>query len=420
MSNDYSDFFDENGELFETQWEKEKRLQREKEEAKEQKKEHRKKLQEVNRRIGIDDQLAQYQEDTERKLRNRQKRNEYMNMPQWVKDLPRTPMSAPPTEGTKEMMRYKLTKKVTLTDAEANRRKVENARVKSSMELYKRISQEIPNQTTSVSIISIQPGFGSTTLTTGLSLALSESRMQKGPTISIDLGPEDNTMDNWFFKPNKSRSIGVKNIVNQVIRDNENALQSIGSTEILPAYSKGNFYLINDKGKKREEFKTNTVKKIANLYQYIVDTTPNHGVILFDCDPENMELVLTTLALTTTHIFLIPANSKADVLLIDFFNKISEVFTNQEEIDRILDNSLVVLVGRSPKMTGKEASIAMKSLAEKSAKSVGIDGDRAFVVPFDRALAKPPMKWSQVSFATKHMLRNICAVIVEDAVGNEE
>lgn len=419
MSNDYSDFFDENGELVETQWEKEQRLQREKEEAKEQKREHRKHLQEVNRRIGIDDQLAKYQEDAERRLQNRQKRDEYMNMPQWVKDLPRTPMSAPPTEGTKEMMRYKLTKKVTLTKSEENRRKVENARVKSSMDLYRRISQDIPNQTTSVSVISIQPGFGSTTLTAGLSMAMSESRMQKGPTISIDLGPENNTMDQWFFKPNSSRKVGVKNIVNQVIRDNENALQSIGSTEILPAYSKGNFYLVNDKGKKREDFQNNTVKKIANLYRYIIDTTPNHGAVLFDCDPDNAELILTALALTTTHIFLIPANSKADVLLIDFFNKISEVFTNQEEMDAILDNSMVVLVGRNPKMSGKDASMAMKSLAVKSAQAVGIDKDRAMVVPFDKAFVKPPMKWSQVSFATKHMLRCICANIVEDAIGNE-
>lgn len=419
MSNDYSDFFDENGELVETQWEREQRLQREKDEAREQKREHRKQLQEVNRRIGIDDQLAKYQEDAERKLQNRQKRDEYMNMPQWVKDLPRTPMSAPPTEGTKEMMRYKLTKKVTLTKSEENRRKVENARVKSSMDLYRRISQNIPNKTTGVSIISIQPGFGSTALTAGLSMAISESRMQKGPTISVDFGAENNTMNQWFFKPNASRKVGVKNIVNQVIRDNENALQSIGCTEILPAYSKGNFYLINDKGKKREEFQNNTVKKIANLYRYIVDTTPNHGVMLFDCDPENTELVLTTLALTTTHIFLIPANSKADVLLIDFFNKISEVFTNQEEMDTILDNSMVVLVGRTPKMSGKDASMAMKSLAVKAAQSVGIDENRAMVVPFDKAFVNPPMKWSQVSFATKHMLRGICANIVEDAIGNE-
>lgn len=419
MSNDYSDFFDENGELVETQWEREQRLQREKDEAREQKREHRKQLQEVNRRIGIDDQLAKYQEDAERKLQNRQKRDEYMNMPQWVKDLPRTPMSAPPTEGTKEMMRYKLTKKVTLTKSEENRRKVENARVKSSMDLYRRISQNIPNKTTGVSIISIQPGFGSTALTAGLSMAISESRMQKGPTISVDFGAENSTMNQWFFKPNASRKVGVKNIVNQVIRDNENALQSIGCTEILPAYSKGNFYLINDKGKKREEFQNNTVKKIANLYRYIVDTTPNHGVMLFDCDPENTELVLTTLALTTTHIFLIPANSKADVLLIDFFNKISEVFTNQEEMDTILDNSMVVLVGRTPKMSGKDASMAMKSLAVKAAQSVGIDENRAMVVPFDKAFVNPPMKWSQVSFATKHMLRGICANIVEDAIGNE-
>mgnify|MGYP002713378941 CR=1 FL=1 len=419
MSNDYSDFFDENGELVETQWEKEQRLQREQEEARERKKQHRKDLQEVNRRIGIDDQIAKYQEDTERKLENRRKREEYMNMPQWIKDLPRTPMTAPPTEGTKEMMRYKLTKKVTLTESEERKRRVENARVKSSMELYKKISQEIPHQTTSVSVISIQPGFGSTSLTAGLSLALSESRMHKGPTFSIDLGSENNDMEKWFFKPNKSHTIGVKNIVNQVTRDNENALKDIGSTEILPAYSKGNFYLINDKGKKREDFKNNTIRKVARLHQYIVDTTPNHGVILFDCDPMNMELVLTSLALTTTHIFLIPANSKADVLLIDFFNKISDVFTNQEEIDKILDNSIVVLVGRSPKMAGKEASIAMKSLVVKSAKSVGIDEDRTFVIPFDKSLTKPPIKWSQVSFVTKHMLRSICAVIVEDAVGIE-
>jgi len=419
MSNDYSNFFDENGELVETQWEKEKRIQREKEEALEKKREHRKKLQEVNRRIGIDDQVAKYQEDSERRLKNRKKRDEYMNMPQWIKDLPRTPLSAPPTEGTKEMMRYKLTKKVTLTESEENRRKVENSRVKSSMDLYKRISQEIPYQSTSVSIISIQPGFGSTSLTSGLSMAMSESRMQKGPTISIDLGSEDNDLNQWFFKPNSSRKVGVKNIVNQVIRDNGNALQSIGSTEVLPSYSKGNFYLVNDKGKKREEFQENTVKKIANLYKYIVDTTPNHGVILFDCDPSNMELIITSLALTTTHIFLIPANSKADVLLIDFFNKISEVFTNQEEIDNILDNSMVVLVGRTPKMSGKEATIAMKSLAAKSAKAVGIEEDRAMVIPFDRAFVEPPLKWGRVSFATKHMLRGICANIVEDAIGKE-
>ena len=119
------------------------------------------------------------------------------------------------------------------------------------------------------------------------------------------------------------------------------------------------------------------------------------------------------------HIFLIPANSKADVLLIDFFNKISEVFTNQEEIDNILDNSMVVLVGRTPKMSGKEATIAMKSLAAKSAKAVGIEEDRAMVIPFDRAFVEPPLKWGRVSFATKHMLRGICANIVEDAIGKE-
>ena len=70
-------------------------------------------------------------------------------------------------------------------------------------------------------------------------------------------------------------------------------------------------------------------------------------------------------------------------------------------------------------MSGKDASMAMKSLAVKAAQAVGIDEDRAMVVPFDKAFTKPPMKWSQVSFATKHMLRGICANIVEDAIGNE-
>lgn len=417
MSDDFSDFFDENGELVETQWEREQRLQREAEEAADRKRAHRQQLHEVNRRIGIDEQLAEYYETTERKMENRKKRDEYMNMPKWIKELPRTPMSDPPTEGTKEMMKYKLTKKVTLTENEANRRKSQNSRLISSMDLYRRISRQIPNETTSVSIISIQPGFGSTSLTAGLSMALSESRMHHGVTFSVDLGGKNNAFGTWFFKPNQSRRVNVKNIVNQVTREGYGALRGIGSTEIFPSYEKGNSYLVNEQGKKREEFHSNTIQKLVGLQKYVVDTTQtNKGVILYDCDPENQELVLTALALTTTHVFLIPANSRADVLFIDFFNKIREVFTSQDEIDHILDNSIIVLVGRNQKMSGKKASVAMKQLTEKVASSVGIEKDRTFVVPFDPAMTKPPMEWNRVGFATKHMLRSIAACIVDDAV----
>lgn len=137
---DISEYFDEDGNLISTSWKKEEEEKQRKKQQEEEEKRRGKLRKEIKRRAAMDNSRDKFLEEHERKQRERSIKEEWMELPQWIKKMPRTSLSEPPTEGSFNMMKYKMTGKVQLTEEEEKRRKKQLKKVKLAMDMHRKLS----------------------------------------------------------------------------------------------------------------------------------------------------------------------------------------------------------------------------------------------------------------------------------------
>ena len=118
------DFFDEDGNLIMTQRDIDNKKRQKKEAEEKKKRESDAAKRSVAREIQQDIKLQHLEEKYEKEKILEESQKVWARRPMWLRAMKNAtvPLSDPPTEGRKEMLKYKLTGKISLTDEEKRRR----------------------------------------------------------------------------------------------------------------------------------------------------------------------------------------------------------------------------------------------------------------------------------------------------------
>lgn len=412
--NEYdSRFFDEDGNFVKAQWDIDKENEEKKLERKRKRIEKQKAKKEVNRRTAIDERRAEYERAHAEEIERRRKREEMMNLPDWIKKMPATPLDAPPTEGNVSKLMYKIKGADAIPEEELKERKINLKKKKMTIENYKKIHRNLSykQKTGHIAIVPLSTEIGSSMITRALSRAFKESRGDLGSTFCIDLGKRGNDLGKWFDAPSK-KVMTVRTLINRL---HDGYISDLTPREVLPIadMEKREHCIIN---RDEKEYRINMeMEDTITLYEFMDISS---GIVLYDCDPKNLDVLVPMLSLSQTVIFLLPTSNHAGALLAGVFEDVQDFFS-PEEIEEIKDKTIVIMSGNKTSMSSSSAVSKLLTATKKSASLSGIETNRSFVIPFDRGLKKAPLQWDKLSFATKNSIREICAKSMDIVIGEE-
>lgn len=405
------DFFDEDGNLIATSWQMEEAEKEKKQAEQKAKEEDQEDLRSVNRRLAIDERVADFEKNVESSQRRRKIREEWLSLPEWIRNMPRTPMSDPPTEGRKEILKYRLTGKVSLTEEERKRRLYQMQRIKIAIQDYETIHRPFPEKApmNPVAVIPVGKSVGGTMISRGISRALSENRIDYGSTAVIDLGSTENRLPLWYEDQRNSRT-NMKFILSY-IRDTPGKLRRMSETFSMGG--DGEYYIFNHSSKERRV--NPTMRDVVDLYRYI---RPTSGVAIFDCDRGDMDSLIAATALAKTRIFVLPISKDAPELLEELLQEIHGAL-GEENYRKVLNTSVLVISGLVPTTGTPKGKKALKEIIERCSDISLIDPKRSVIIPHDASLVEPPMYWNRLKFSTAHSFRWLAGRIVSDVVGEK-
>lgn len=413
MSDDFfdDDFFDDDGNLVETSWSRKARLEAEKNKKIQNSKEYKDNLKEANRRIAIEDRISQIEKQREIDRRKRKLKEEWMTMPKWVKSLPVTPLSAPPTEGKKEKALYALTKKVTLTDEERAKRETQAKRLKMAISDYNNIHREFPQGTpmVPVTVISLKEKSGGTTLSRCLSAITHQSRGDLGEVAVLDFSGPDSSLTHLYGSLGKGNP-RKKVIMYHIVRTLSYLLETKPNLiDIFPTSDRGEFYLDNISApEKRVKI---DIKEVIDLYKLV---RPTSGICYFDCDTSNIRALITSAIISHTVIFVVPLDKKTSSNMGALLEEMKESM-KPEDYQEMLDNALIVFSASHSKMMYKENVAKIRKFVTGIKDKYGFKQD-VKIIPFDPALKNLPFNIDRVKFSTGHVLREIVSYIIDRAI----
>lgn len=412
-------FFNSDGELITTSWaEKE----REKKRSLDKRNEEMERRQELRR-------LKDFSEDEKKRIKlehshekitsERRNRNMWLNMPQWVKSLPRTLLSEPPTEGAWNKLVYSSTKKVKLTDNERRKRVSQLKLVEESMDIYNRTHQYLPSskKTAFVTVVPVMSGSGSSVTVRCLSKAMSESRRDIDLSMSLDFGEAGNDLISWFRGAIESSSLSMRTLLNFIAQEEAKGASESGRVSLTPADTftpagAGEVVLPN-----RNPLKSRAIIGVEQVVSLSEFSSHSPGICFYDCDPNNKSSFAASVAYSSVNIFVLPISSKAPEELERLINIIREI--NPDNYREALEHSILIVSGLNEKFNEKEGRDITRKVINACSEKVGIPIDRCFSVPYDKALASPPVKWEHISLLTAHQYRKICAMIIESIIQRE-
>lgn len=406
----YSKFFDENGNLVMTQKDidrmEEERRRKEEEEELQRKKE----LISLNKDIELDKRSQEIAE----KYRNKKKREEtlkkWSQMPEWLRRIKVTPMSSPPTEGKKEMLLYKLTKKVELTDDERARRVKQAKTLAQALDDHNKIHQELPNGTplSPVTVVSVSHGTGGSTLTRALSAAMQMSRYDLGNSFSVDMSSSDSVFTKLFAKTPARMTL---RIFLNVVKTGK--YMTADPTTFIPssdAHPREHFLDNIDDISRRVE---PGISDVIESYRYLQD---QEGFIFFDCDYKNIDAVMGSMLLSNSVVFVVePIEDNVNIVK-DIVERYRDFVDNDPQPMEVVNNIRLVFMASDKRFMTKDNIMALKKLLAKMAGSLSIDSDKTYLVPYDKALSVHPVQFDKCRTYTSHIIRSIAGGIVDDAV----
>ena len=404
--NDFDEFFDEEGNLKSTSWQKEQEEQERKKQAYLEAEEKKKKLKELKRRKMIDESQDDFFAEHERKQRERSIKEEWMELPRWIKSMPRVSLSEPPTEGSWNIMRYKMTGKVHLTEAEESRRKKALSRIKMAIDSHKKIANDIPlEEAAYIPVVGFSDTgkLGTTTITRCIMQALNDSRPPIDALTAIDFAGRGNDFSAWFSRGN-DQYVFLKTVMDWI-----ESSDMPFDRGMFPTVTGGRQSYISNRsgGRSRKAIEIDTV---AGLYSAL---RSDRGFVVADHSLEEPAGVLAGITLASTPIFIVPIEKKAPETITRMLN-ILENSVSYERFHTIKSRIVLVADAISPDLASPKAREVVAKFLRSVAEECGIDTGRAISIPFDPALATKPLQWPKVAFSTQHMIRTICGFIVDD------
>lgn len=403
---DFNEFFDEDGNLISTSWKKEEEAKERKRQALEEEKGKQKQIKELQRRKMMDDSQDKFFAEHERKKRERSIKEEWMELPRWIKTMPRTSLSEPPTEGSWNIMRYKMTGKVTLTQDEEQRRKKSLSRVKMAIDSHKKISRDIPlDKTVYIPVIGFSDSgdVGSTAVTRCIMQALNDSRPEIDTLTAIDFGGRKSDFSAWFSHGNE-QYVFLKTVMDWIRTGGESFDRGM-----FPTVTGGRQSFISNRsgGKSRVDI---TIDTVAQMYSSL---NTGRGFLIADHDLREPEGVLAGSTLATTPIFVVPVERQAAENITGILNTLEQSLS-YERFETIKKRIVLVANSTSADLSDPKAREVINKFLFSVAKECGLSTDRIVNIPYDPGLRQTPLQWSRVSFPTQHMIRTICGFIIDD------
>lgn len=409
-------FFAEDGTLVNTSWGLEEQRRQEQEQRLEQKREAEDRKKQASRALAIEDKKISYHEQVERQRAHERKRARWMSMPGWVRSMPHTPLSAPPTMGRKNKAKYALTGKVELCEEEKTQRIADLKRLDLAMKSHESIHRNFvsPQTVGVVTVVPLVEGVGATTLVDAMMCSFAASRGDLGAYAAVDFSDERSTFSKHFSSKTHS-GITLKHTLGGLY---EGKLNGLTVTETFPSIGKYRFALSNPSvGPRRASI---GAKDIALMYQFLQHSS---GLAWFDVSaPTDMlnEKVMSVCAyFSDVTIFVLPLSSSAPDKLREALLSISQMFDDedQEAWVKFLSSVIVVATGPTPKTRTPEGLSMMSKVVDVSIDGIGIDHERGFVIPFDEAFSVAPVQWEKARFAASHSVRSICGAVMDTMSG---
>lgn len=410
-----SEFYDEEGNFVRTQMD----IDREKKKLAEQKKkeeaEKQQALREVKRRAVIDKRRQDYERAHEEELERRRKREYMMSLPAWIKSMPAVALDAPPeTGGNMAKMMYKMRGASAIPEEELEERRKNLARKKHTIELYGNIHQVFPygKKAAHIAVIPLATKIGSSMVSRCISQAMKESRGDLGSSFVVDFAVAGNRLAQWYSTTTK-QVLTLKILLNRIL---DQSLYGLTPPEVLPIVDKQRreHTVLN---RKDPNYRLDVgIEEATSIYQFM---SLGSGVVIYDCDRKDPEVVNAMSMLSDTLVLLVPASSQAAVLVAGFFADLEEFYTPQEIID-IKEKTIIAISGTSKSMGTTKGLKQLDEVARRCAEITGVKQSRRIAIPYDPALRRPPLYWSKLHFGTKHAFRKLCAMAIVDVAGHAE
>jgi len=402
------DFFDEDGNLKATSWTLREHKAQEEEKKKKQEEKRKKRMKQINRKMAIDERSSRIEKQREEDKKKRSLKDNWLLMPQWIKKMPRTSLQAPPTEGVKEKALYALTKKVTLTEDEENKRKAQLKRLKIAIDDYESIHREFPEGTrlSPITVVSLGNDAGGTIISRSLSAVIAQSRNDLGNVVTMDFSHPDSELHNLygtFGKENVNRKTTMRHIVKQlgVLRHD-----GYSFTDVYPIGGDHEYYLDNfAEPERRVDI---GIKEVAGLYKFMRKT---EGVCIFDCDLSNIDALITSMIMSSAAIFVVPLRRDTDQKFQDLLAELKQNMSDKDYTN-IINNAQVVFSASNPKMMEEKNLKNIKKFLYKLTKENNIPTD-PIIIPFDKAVKTVPFRVERMKFSTSHIFRKIAGKCID-------
>lgn len=393
--------------MVDTAWQREERIKKQQEEERQENERRRAQQKELLRIQKIDQEQDNFIRAVQRTRQVRANKDVWSRQPDWVKSLPLTPMTAPPTQGRKQKILYSMTGKVTLTDEERAHRVAQQKKVLQSMNLYGEIHRKLPGSVPQaiVPVIPLGRSCGTTTTVRMIVRALSESRYDLDTTAAIDFAGQGSSLSSWF---GGSQQYTMRSLFNFINRDVAGVL---GISEVFAPGRKGEYFLENlEEKKKRKEV---DIDDVYTLLSYI---RPSGGTVIIDCDYAEDGVNLTSALLSQQVIFLSPPDSQSEEEL----RRVTQMFRNvfgDEDYKKLMEKSKIVTPGVVPDINTKKGIRVVSGMQQKLCETAGIPGENKFIIPYDKHVELPPLHWTKIQEKTRTALRQIAAHIISSVVG---
>lgn len=401
---DFDEFFDEDGNLKSTSWKKEEEEAERKRKALEEEKEKKKRLKELKRRKMMDDSQDNFFAEHEKKQKERAIKEEWMSLPRWIKSMPRVSLSEPPTEGSWNIMRYKMTGKVHLTEHEEEQRKKTLSRVKMAIDSHKRIALDIPMEESAyIPVVGFGDSVGTTAIMRCIMQALNDSRPRIDALTAIDFAGKGNDFSSWFSHGNE-QYVFLKTVMDWIY-----SRDTPFDKGMFPTVSGGRQSYISNRsgGKSRIHIKIDTVGSIYSALR------SDRGFVIGDHSLQEPEGTLAGITLSSTPVFVIPIKKDAPEKISRILN-IMENSVSQERFNSIKSRTVLVADATSSDLANPKAREVINKFLYSTAQECDLSTNRIVSIPYDSTLAVKPLQWEKVSFSTQHMIRTICGFIVDD------
>lgn len=409
MLND--DFFDEDGNLIMTQRDIDERKRQQQEAENQKKRESDAAKRSVAREIQQDIKLQNLEEKYEKEKILEESQKMWAHRPMWLRAMKNAtvPLSDPPTEGRKEMLKYKLTGKVSLTDEEKRRRVKALKIVKQAVNDHEMIHVELPENIglVPITVVSMGKGAGGSSFTKMLSSAFQMSRYDYSSCISVDLSGDESTLYKYFSKtpPKMTLRFLLKVIGNK----NYSTLEP---ENIIPVSNNPReFYIENIDNKiHRMEPKIPDVIKIYKFLKHM------SGFVIFDCDRNNKDALIGSMAISDHIVFVVEPSTST----VDDINSIIQEYksvVDDNEQQKILKNIHIVFTVSNKKIMTKNNLKAVQNLVNTVAQDVGTRFN-PYIIFYDNAFRMEPINLAQAKPYSAHPVRQVAGNIVQSILDN--